>query len=110
MLKEILYKWFGLELPVPCNTCEVLRERLAQSDAERRELLNRLLDRDKPEPVPTAEQDLKPIQPQYVPWRVRQQMLEAEDRHRAQLLRAKEKEKEETEARVKNLEEELEVS
>ena len=50
MIKEILYKWFGLD-PLPCNTCEVLRSQLDESNRERRELLSRLLERDKPEPL-----------------------------------------------------------
>ena len=102
MIKELLYKWFGLE-PKPCETCEVLRLQLDESNRERRELLHRLLDKDKPEPpasVPTEE--LKPITPQYTPWRVRRQMLESEDRKTAQLMQDKKKE-------IEELEKELEV-
>lgn len=86
MIKQLLYKWFGLS-DLPCESCEILREQLAKSDAERRELLTRLLDRDKPEPSPVMEEELKPITPQFIPWRVRQQMLEAEDKKKAQLLK-----------------------
>lgn len=86
MIKQLLYKWFGLS-DLPCETCELLREQLAKSDAERRELLTRLLDRDKPEPSPIEEKEYKPITPQFIPWRVRQQMLEAEDKKKAQLLK-----------------------
>ena len=102
MLVKLLYKWFGLDYSVPCDTCEVLRERLAQSDAERRDLLSRLLDRDKPEPSPVEKEELKPVQHQFVPWRVRQQMLEAEDRKKAELMRKKSEE-------IDKLEEELGV-
>ena len=86
MLKKVLYKWFGLS-DDPCESCEILRERLLQSDAERKELLHRLLDNDKPEPPSIKEEDLVPIKPQFTPWRVRQQMLEQEDRKKAQLMR-----------------------
>lgn len=92
MIKQILYKWFGLTDP-PCETCDVLREQLTHSERERVMLLNKLLERDKPEPPQSRDEaELKPIQPQFVPWRVRQQMLEAEDRKTAQLRRDKQKE------------------
>jgi len=90
MIKEILYKWFGLE-PFPCPTCEVLRNQLLGNERERRELLARLLEKGQPEPsVPTVkEEELKAITPQFIPWRVKQQMLESEDRRSAQLMREK---------------------
>lgn len=91
MIKEILYKWFGLT-PPSCLTCEVLRDQLDKSEGERRELLARLLEKDKPEPLPTPAEEMKPITPQFIPWRVKQQMLEAEDRKRAELMRNKTKE------------------
>ena len=90
MIKELLYKWFGLEDP-PCKTCEVLRMQLARSEEERHEILSRLLDKDKPEQSgEVKEEEIKPITSrQFVPWRVRQHMLESEDREKAKLLRAK---------------------
>lgn len=87
MVKELLYKWFGLE-PFPCGTCELLRIQLDESNRERRELLTRLLEKDRPEPTqPVKTEEYRPIQSQFVPWRVRQQMLEAEDRKKAELLK-----------------------
>jgi hypothetical protein len=91
MLKQLFYKWFGLS-DVPCETCEVLREQLAKSDAERKELLQRLLDKDKPEPLIASIEPPQEIKPAFVPWRVRQQMLEAEDRKQAELLRNRQRE------------------
>lgn len=100
MLSELLRKWFGLSSPT-CETCEVLREQLAGSERERRELLARLLERDKPDPVPQTDEEVNvPITPQFTPWRVRQQLLEAEDRKRAALLRDKSKEIEALEKEV----------
>jgi hypothetical protein len=87
MLKEILYKWLGVE-PSPCPVCEVLREQLHKSEVERKDLLQRAL-----APPPQVveqkvnEEDFVPIKPQYVPWNVRRQMLEAEDKKQAQLIR-----------------------
>jgi hypothetical protein len=101
MIKQILYKWFGLS-DMPCETCEVLRQQLDKSERERSELLHRLLDKDKTEPLSVKEEEYKPIQPQFTPWRVRQQMLEAEDRKQAQLIKDKAKE-------IAELEKELEI-
>jgi hypothetical protein len=86
MIKQLLFKWFGLE-ELPCDTCEVLREQLANSERERRELLNRLLEPSKPEPPSTDPEELKPIMPQFIPWRIRQQMLEQEDRRAAKIMK-----------------------
>jgi hypothetical protein len=91
MIKQLMYKWFGLS-DLPCQTCEVLRLQLDESNRERRELLARLLEKDTPEPVVADQVEPKAITPQFVPWRVRQQMLEAEDRHKATLLKNKQKE------------------
>jgi hypothetical protein len=101
VIKQLMYKWFGLE-ELPCNTCEVLREQLANSERERRELLNRLLEPSKSEPPPTAQEDYKPVTPQFIPWRVKQQMLEAEDRQKAALMKKKAEE-------IAELEKELEI-
>jgi hypothetical protein len=91
MWRELMEKWLGLD-PRHCEACEILREQLHKSEAERVELLHRLLDKDKIEPPSTDKEELTPIKPQFTPWRVRQQMFEAEDRKQAQLLKDKEKE------------------
>lgn len=86
MIKQLLYKWFGLESDA-CPVCEVLREQLHKSEAERKELLQRALTPPKAEPPQEPEEEHQPILPQFTPWRVRQNMLEAEDRKKAELLR-----------------------
>lgn len=83
-----MYKWFGVE-PMPCPVCEVLREQLANSERERRELLQRALAPTSTVVEKEEKEDLVPIKPTFVPWRVRQQMLEQEDRKQAELLRRK---------------------
>jgi hypothetical protein len=102
MIKQLLYKWFGL-VDMPCETCEVLREQLHKSEAERREILHRLLDKDTPEPLVKESEEPIPIKPQFTPWRVRQQMLEQEDRKQAQLLKNRTEE-------INELEKELEIN
>jgi hypothetical protein len=93
MLNELLRKWFGLN-PIVCDSCEILHQQLEKSERERSELLVRLLEKDKTEPVPQTRPDEPdvPIKPQFIPWRVRQQMLESEDRKSAQLIRDRKKE------------------
>lgn len=102
MIKKLLYKLFGLS-PDSCLTCEILRDQLEKSEVERRNLIARLLDREKPELPAQQTEEFKPIQPQYVPWKVRQQMLESEDRKAAQLMKDRKRE-------IADLEKELGVA
>ena len=88
MWKQLVNKWFGLS-DAPCETCEILRMQLAESNAERKELLHRLLEPKQAEPPSTPVEDFQPITPQFIPWRVRQQMLEQEDRVKAKLTKEK---------------------
>jgi hypothetical protein len=100
IFNEVLRRWFGLD-PRYCASCEILRAQLDESSRERKDLLHRLLDKDKIEP-PTilSLEELQPIQPAFTPWRVRQQMLENEDRKKAQLMRDKMKEIDDLEKEV----------
>jgi len=99
MWHQLFNKWFGLS-DEPCEACEILRDQLHKSEVERRELLQRLLDKDKPEPLVKETDAPVPIQPSYTPWRVRQQMLEAEDRQKAKLMRDRVQEIEKLEKEV----------
>jgi hypothetical protein len=96
LIKELFYKWFGITEP-QCEVCEVLMSQLAKSELERQDLLRRLLDPVKAEPPQQIEEEFKPITPLHTPWRVKREMLEAEDRHQAKLIRDKAKEIEELE-------------
>jgi hypothetical protein len=91
LISELFRKWFNLD-PRHCEACEILRIQLDESNRERKELLHRLLDKDKVEPPPAIQEEYKPITPQFTPWRVKQQMLEAEDRKKAQLMKDRAKE------------------
>jgi hypothetical protein len=86
MLKKLLYKLFGLT-PDTCASCELLRDLLEKSEGERRELTHKLVEREKPELPIQQTEEFQPIKPQHVPWRVRREMLEAEDRKQAALMR-----------------------
>lgn len=109
MIKEILYKLFRIE-PLPCNTCEVLRGMLEQTNSEKKYLLEQLLK--EPEIIQeTSTEEFKPIKTtKFTPWHVRRQILEAEDRKQAQIIKDKKKEMEEAaKLQVDKLEKELGV-
>jgi hypothetical protein len=85
-----------------CNTCEVLRLENARLLQENSKLIDRILE--KPEVIKQEEQkEFKPILPRHTSWNVRKQMLEAEDRRKAQLLKQQEK------ISTEDLEKELDV-
>lgn len=68
-----------------CESCETLKRQLEIRNHEYELLLNRVLEK----PAPPVE-DKTPVElskPRHMPWRIRQQELEAADRQRAQLLK-----------------------
>lgn len=78
-----------------CKSCETLQLALDQANREKHDLLNALMQLSQPR----TEPDSKPYVPletdtksKFVPWRVRQAELEANDREAARLLRDKHKE------------------
>lgn len=79
------------EKPKFCESCETLKLQLSIANEEKKQLLNRLLEKPEPEQRPDVS-ELKPIQTAQVPWNVRRQMLEAADRRRAQDLHQKKQE------------------
>lgn len=72
-----------------CLSCEHLRLMLEQSNIERKQLLDRLLNKDNPIMIPVAPEEMKEPQlmKRNIPWNVRRQMLEKEDREKAKLMR-----------------------
>ena len=76
--------------PEICESCETLKMQLAIANDEKRQLLERILE--KPEiPVDKPPEITRPI---VVPWAVKKQMLEREDRAKAAtILRQKEDER-----------------
>ena len=105
-----------------CLVCEELRELLNLEKREKQRLLDAILefnhqnikDKETAREV-TPVSNLRPIPPLNVPWRVRQQMLEDEDRRRAQILAERQRDLPQTPTPVpaptnEQLEEELGVS
>lgn len=88
---------------VVCENCEVLKEILAAERYDKQQLLKKLL----AEPAKEVE-SVEPIEitrPKIMPWRVKRQLLEAEDRKKAELLRNAPK----PDVDVKDLEKELDI-
>ena len=70
-----------------CDSCETLRVQLERANYDKNELLTRILELTAPKNEVVEKRELVPItQPRQIPWAVRRQMLEAEDRKKAQLL------------------------
>jgi len=70
-----------------CVTCEALKMELSLAHIQINTLQSALINPVKTEEPKTDTSGLKPILPTRVPWKVRQQMLEREDRHAAELIR-----------------------
>lgn len=84
-------KWLELKRDYkqdkPCESCETLKVELAHLHQDNQRLLDRILE--KPT-VPTERigDNVTPILPRRgVPWNARRQLLEANDRHAAQLMK-----------------------
>lgn len=69
-----------------CESCETLKHQLEISNFEKKQLLDRLLE--KPEKEVTKEpMNWATVPTKNIPWNVRRQLLETEDRERAKLMR-----------------------
>lgn len=67
-----------------CSSCEILKQQLELMTLQNNKLLDRLTAKPEPEPIREPPQ-ITP--PRNIPWSVRRQMLEAEDREKARLMR-----------------------
>lgn len=70
-----------------CASCETLKLQLEIANYEKQQLLNRLLAPPVTEERPVAPEPTTVLRPRNVPWAVRRQMLEREDRIKAATLR-----------------------
>ena len=72
-----------------CKSCDILKEQLYIANEDKRRLLDLIVEKNKvQESLPLS--DKQPIKSNYTPWKVKQQMLEAEDREKARILRENE--------------------
>jgi len=88
-----------------------VEEALKLENARMQEMIDRLFDRllEKPEAVVEEPRPASVAKPTFVPWRVRQQMLQDQDRVTAKLMREAPKPDAKTTEDIKNLEVDLGV-
>ena len=87
-----------------CQSCEVLKELLAAERHDKQQLLNKLLA--DPTPEVKNETPIEITRPKVMPWRVKRQMLEAEDRAKAASMRNAAK----PDSEIETLEKELDIA
>lgn len=100
IINELFRKIFRLNEP-HCASCDVLQKQLEIANYEKKELLGHIL----AFTTPKAEEkqvtrEIEPIRPKAIPFSVKRQMLEAEDRVRAEILRKQRDEIEQLEKEV----------
>lgn len=93
-----------------CASCEVLKAALTRANFEKDQLLNKLLTPDVPAEVPKVLTSVS--MPKQMPFAVRRQMLEAEDRVKADTLKRQRIEEEELKNKlsIEKLEKELQIN
>lgn len=69
-----------------CDSCETLKTQLEIAHSNNRMLMNKLLQPNEKVTIETGPPVIIP--PKTIPWRQKQQMLEAEDREKARALKA----------------------
>ena len=71
-----------------CQTCEVLTVQLARSNVEKDNLLAQIERMANPPVSDEVPSEIpEPLKPRVVPWNVQRNLMEAEDRHKAKLMR-----------------------
>lgn len=90
------------ERDLVCPSCEILKQQLELMTLQNNKLLDRITEKPQPEAVREPPQI---TMPRNIPWGVRRQMLEAEDREKARLMREAPKP-----ATTEDLEKELEIA
>jgi hypothetical protein len=72
-----------------CKSCDSLQRQLEVALTEKRMLLDAIVRKESPVEVPSQTAPMLPIMPKSIPWKVKQQTLEAESRQAAVLLKKK---------------------
>lgn len=89
-----------------CQSCETLKMQLSIANIEKQRLLDALLEKGKPEIEQVKVVSPENLKNRSLIWNVRRQMLEAEDRAKAEILRKEAEAKKETDA-ISKLEKEV---
>lgn len=95
-----------------CLSCETLKSQLATANHEKQQLLNRVLELTTPPKTEVKPTIITPeaLKPRSVPWRVRQQMLEEEDRNLAKTLADRQRQVKEAELQQQNVKEQQKLN
>lgn len=70
-----------------CNSCEILKTQVEQLRYDNEKLLNRMLEKPSVPSQPEVDNTTPIRMGRHIPWNVRRQALEAEDRQKAKLMR-----------------------
>ena len=73
--------------PEVCETCEVLKQQLNFVQQQNQYLLNKLLIPSDSVDKLVESEEPKPLVPKYIPFSIKRQMLEEEDRAKAKIIR-----------------------
>lgn len=107
-LREWIREWLTIDREV-CRTCEVLKEQLAIERQFNKVMFEKLTKEEtRVEYQPLQER--VPIIPKHIPWAVQRQMLEAEDRRKAQVLRQNTENLKQRDSTVEELEERIGIT
>lgn len=90
-----------------CQSCETLKSELAAVRFQNEQLMKNILDIVHPPKPESVQVDTSNFKPLATSWRIKQQMLEAEDRKAAQVLKEKKQEMYESSKTTQQLEKEL---
>lgn len=86
---EFIRELLNLRREKRCESCEILKQQLALVQNERNKLLDKLLESPEKVEVEQPQIEYKDLKPKFIPWPVRQQILEKESAQRAKLMRDK---------------------
>ena len=90
-----------------CKSCETLERQLEIANEDKKKLLEIILERNKiSENDTTSKTETEPIKPRMIPWSVRKNLLEAEDREKARILRSQDPEQK----KIEELEKEIGIA
>lgn len=84
-LRELKEIW---HTKAECQSCEILKLELSKERLEKQRLLDHLLTPKLPEPERLVAPEPQPIGPRHIPWKVKQQQLEEDDRNKARQVLA----------------------
>lgn len=92
----------------PCRGCEAYQQQMTHMIYENEKLLRYILEpKEMQAAAPIKEEEPEPIVPKIVPWKIRKEMLEREDRQKAALMKQA---KEEQQQAIEELENRLKVN